>query len=182
MFIFTSVSQELNKMCCLLFRDLDELSDLSENISHSDVSLPEDSNEEDELDDDADGNDDSGRDFAGQRYTVKARRRKSRSDDSAVQGSTSESKIAVSHDASNVRRTSRQFDSAESMLRVNKVDNAESKPTITAEKLLALEVVSTENEEHDPKFLLRPTDVTVMEGEVATFFCKVSGTEPIGKP
>ena len=41
--------------------------------------------------------------------------------------------------------------------------------------------VSTEAEEIDPKFVVRPTDVTCVEGEPVIFECEVTGTEPVGE-
>lgn len=44
-----------------------------------------------------------------------------------------------------------------------------------------MEPVSTEGEETDPKFVIRPSDVTVVEGEVTRVTCQVEGTEPLGE-
>ena len=41
--------------------------------------------------------------------------------------------------------------------------------------------LSTEGEELDPKFVQRPQDLTVLEGEPIVLECSVSGTDPIGK-
>ena len=46
---------------------------------------------------------------------------------------------------------------------------------------LVIEPISTEAEEIDPKFTVRPCDASCTEGESVTFECQVTGTEPIGE-
>jgi len=159
------------------FRDLDELSDLSENTTHSNVSPAEES---DDLGEDEDVHDEDPSEFMDKRRRGTNEDWKSLSTLTAKQKSTSR--------VPNSNSVRHQFEaksdtgpSSSERTFSNDSKIAEAMTTITAEKLLALEVISTEKEENDPRFLLRPTDVTVVEGEVATFCCRLSGTEPIGK-
>lgn len=55
------------------------------------------------------------------------------------------------------------------------------KKMMARKKSLELPPISTEGSETDPKFTIRPTDVTVLEGEPLKLVCQVAGTDPVGE-
>ena len=67
----------------------------------------------------------------------------------------------------------------EASVEVDAEEQTEASTADVEDKTLMLPV-STEVEETDPKFIVRPSDLTCVEGESVTFECQVTGTEPVG--
>ena len=61
------------------------------------------------------------------------------------------------------------------------VPEEQNESSTIATDQLVIEPISTEAEEIDPKFTVRPCDSSCTEGESVTFECQVTGTEPIGE-
>ena len=131
----------LNICCFYCSRDIDEVSELSENDAPSDISL--------------DPSDDEDLVETAQKIT----REISTMTDSCAQ--------TVQEDAATETATAVDSEAARAV-RAN---------------VLASELppVSSEADETDPKFTVRPANVTVLEGEPMKLECEVIGTDLIGK-
>ena len=62
-----------------------------------------------------------------------------------------------------------------------KEEEARRKQEMARAKSLDMATISTEGEETDPKFVVRPKSMEVLEGEVLKLECEVEGTHPLGE-
>ena len=148
-------------------RDVDDLSDLSENETRSDISsLDSDTAEEDDVSDVKDA----------MRHILRHDVPQTKAENPQMPRSPSPPTSPPV--TKNILQNSLEPVSVETRPAVQQTKT--SVPEITADRLLAMDLVSIDSENGDPKFVILPADVTVMEGEVARFSCRLSGTDPLG--